>query len=227
MGLKMIFFDLDGILVDSEKVFNKCWIEAANQWGYELKFNQSLLLRSLDSKMAKKLVGQWFQDDMAYDKIRETRKVLMDRYISSNPISSKPNVRELLTIINSYGIKYCIVTSSSKARCQYFLKMGEIAEHFDIIISAENVKRGKPYPDIYIYACDAVGLEPGECLAVEDAPNGIVSAKIAGLWTVMIPDLSLSDDTIKQYIDFEYNSLKNVDIERILLEIERQQQSGG
>ncbi len=65
-------------------------------------------------------------------------------------------------------------------------------------MSAEDVKRGKPYPDIYEYACRKLGLRPEECIAYEDSPNGIISAHDAGINAIMIPDMSQPDEELRQ-----------------------------
>ena len=72
--------------------------------------------------------------------------------------------------------------------------------YFSHIISATQVKEGKPSPDIYLYACEQLGLTPGECLAVEDAPNGIMAAYRAGLSVVMVPDQTQPDEELEQYL---------------------------
>ena len=79
-------------------------------------------------------------------------------------------------------------------RTEEYLKKVQIFDKFDQIICASMVKNGKPMPDIYLYACKAIGEEPGDCIAVEDSPNGVASASKAGCKTIMVPDLTEPDE---------------------------------
>lgn len=214
-GIKYFLFDVDGVIVDSEKIFNKCWIEGAKAEGYDLSFEQALQLRSLNSKMASSLFEQWFSDSEAYPKVRYARKKIMNEKLSHETLSLKPGVIEILSYLDSKGINYALVTSSPVSRCQEYMQSVGLGGRFKTIISGEMVENGKPYPDIYLLACKELGVDPLECIAVEDSPNGIKSAHGAGCRTLMVPDLSDLDDSISEFVDFKINSLSQ--FEKILL----------
>ena len=90
-----------------------------------------------------------------------------------------------------------------------------IGQYFDSFVSVKEVQRGKPFPDVYLFACRKLGLEPGECLAIEDSPNGVRSAYGAGVKVVMVPDLTgptdelrrmcLVADRIEEIMEYLYN----------------------
>ena len=211
MKYKAIFLDVDGVLVDSEKLFNICWRKAAEKEGYKMTFEQALELRSLDSQLAKELFKSWYGDDRAYPAIRDVRKRLMSELILREPITVKNGVKDLLNELKTRNIKAVIVTSSPISRItKYIESIGIDIKMLDEIITTENVKRGKPFPDVYQYACKTLGYKPTECIAVEDSPNGVKSANSAGCFTIMIPDLSPYTKELSPIVDMKASTLEDV-----------------
>lgn len=209
-NIKYFLFDVDGLLVDSERIFNRCWREGANSVGYNLTYEQALQLRSCDSKLAHKLFVEWFEDEEAYSKVRAARKALMKDVKKYGTPTLKRGINEILSKLDEKNIRYAIVSSSPVNRCRKYLKELGISDKFDTIISAEMVEKGKPYPEIYQFACRQLGVLPSECISVEDSPNGLKSAHDAGCKTIMIPDLSPYDNTLSQIVDFYYNALDEI-----------------
>lgn len=208
MKYKAIFLDVDGVLVDSEKVFNACWRQAASVEGYEMTYDQALELRSLDSTMAKKLFRSWYSNDEAYPAIRQRRKIIMAERNKTEKLEGKPDAIEFLEALKELPIKVIIVTSSPVGRItEYLGSVGIDIDLFDKVITTEQVKRGKPFPDVYQYACQTIGFKPNECIAVEDSPNGVRSAHKAGCYTVMVPDLSPFTDELKPFVDVKCDYL--------------------
>jgi len=205
--IKAFLFDVDGLLIDSEAVFNKCWCDAARSYGYSLTREQALDLRSLDAVLAKKLFAKWFGADEVYALIRSQRKKIMTEWLMTNSIKSKPYASFVLNELQKKGFTVAVVTSSPKSRCTEYLKNAGIDNFRGEIITTEQVERGKPYPDVYRFACKKLGLNPSCCVAVEDSPNGLRSAHDAGLKTIMIPDLSPYSDDLKLYVDIRLQSL--------------------
>lgn len=211
MQYKAIFLDVDGVLVDSEKIFNLCWRKAAEQEGYLMSYEQALELRSLDSKLAEKLFVEWYGDQKAYSKIRATRKVIMSEVTKQEPILAKRGVLVFLSLVRNMPIKVIVVTSSPVNRItDYLTSVGIDVTLFDSIITTEQVERGKPFPDVYQLACNTIGYNPRECIAVEDSPNGLQSAHSAGCYTIMIPDLSPYSAKLEPYVDCVVESLDKI-----------------
>lgn len=208
--IKYFLFDVDGILVDSERIFNKCWREGAKSLGYDLTFEQALQLRSCDTKLAHKLFVEWFNDEKVYQQVRSVRKALMDEVMKQEKLSIKSGIYEVLNKLEERGIHYAIVSSSPVSRCRKYLDELGISDEFETIISAEMVERGKPYPDIYVFACQQLGITPAECVSVEDSPNGLMSAHTAGCTTIMIPDLSPYNEELADYVDYHFESLDDI-----------------
>ena len=218
MKFKAVFLDVDGVLVDSEKVFNICWRKAAEEEGYEMSFEQALELRSLDSSLAKVFFRTWYGNDEAYPAIRQRRKTIMADWNNTEKLEQKPGVSAFLQEIKKLPIKVAIVTSSPVSRItEYLSNVGVDINLFDEIITTENVKRGKPFSDVYKFACESIGLSPQECIAVEDSPNGVKSAHAAGCYTIMIPDLSPLTCELQEYVNRCYKTIADIKISDLQL----------
>ncbi len=196
MKVKAILFDLDGVLLDTEKIYHKYWKQAAAEFGYDLADEIFLRLRSCDSSIARRIVDTAAGVDGAYDRIRERRKELMKDSAQKDGFELKDGVIEFLSAIRDLPVRKAIVTASSLEKKRAVLADLGIADYFDEIISVKEVPRGKPFPDVYLFACEKLGLRPEECLAIEDSPNGIRSAYRAGTRVVMVPDLTGPDEEL-------------------------------
>lgn len=218
MRIRALFFDVDGLLLDTEKVYGYFWRKAGREVGYTLDEELVLELRSCDPSIARSLIDGKC-DKGAYDRIRAKRKELMGNYFLLHDPEIKSGVIEFLNELESsysYIDRIVVTQSPQKDKAELLEKIG-ILDKFSNIISANDVKRGKPYPDIYQYASETIGYVPQECLAFEDSPNGVISAYKANVNVVMIPELSLPSETIKTMcIDVFENILESLPLIREL-----------
>lgn len=186
--IKAFIFDLDGTLIDTEKIYRQIWPKAVAKMGYEMTDEMYLSLRSLGRPYAPQKFLEWFGKDFDYDEARKIRKGYFDRYTQEHGIQLKKGAIELLCFLHEKGIVTAIATATDPVRAAEYMKKTGLDGHFDQIISATMVEEGKPSPKVYAYACEQLGYQPKECVAVEDAPNGILSAYRAGLHVIMVPD---------------------------------------
>ena len=194
--MKAVLFDLDGTILDSEKIYLIFWMESARQLGFSLSREEALKVRSCDPSISRGIIEQATGVPGSYDQIRALRKQLMTAYWKDHVPELKPGVVEFLDRIHKLPLQKAIVTTADPAEKLPMLRRYGIADYFDRIVTVKDVKRGKPYPDIYIFACEQLGLDPGECVAIEDAPNGVKSAYDAGVHVIMVPDLSKPDEEL-------------------------------
>ena len=198
--IKAVLFDLDGTLLDTEKYFRICWPKAFEHFGYKMSDQDALSLRSLGRPFAPEILKKMSGDpDFDYEAVRSYRSKLMEETIAKNGLQLKSGAIEILNFLKEKGIVRAVATASPKDRSERYLAKAGILEYFDRVISATMVKNGKPAPDIYQYACQELGFAAEDCLAVEDSPNGVLSASRAGCKTVYIPDqTSLTQELAKQ-----------------------------
>ena len=192
--IKGVIFDMDGLMIDTEKLLTRFWCEAAQFYGWNMTKEHVLGIRSLAAKYAEPHLKGIFGDDFNYFDVRTKRIELMNAYIAENGIEKKKGLDELLDYLDEVGLKKAVATATDRKRTKMYLTSIGVYDRFDKIVCGDMIKNGKPAPDIYITAAGELELPCGECMALEDSPNGIRSAFTAGCVPVMIPDLSQPDD---------------------------------
>lgn len=217
--IKAVIFDMDGLLLDTEKLLVRFWVQAANEFGFPMKREHALSLRSLHRSFAVPYLKELFGENFDYKTVRTRRMELMNEYLSDHPLELKDGAAELLSYLNMNGIPAAVCTATDPERAKDYLSRVGIFERFDKIISAAMVERGKPAPDVYLHAVRQLGLLPEECMALEDSPNGIKSALSAGCVAVLVPDNGLVDFDVKDLVYRVVPSLAN--IPEILEEIKK------
>lgn len=208
--IRAVIFDLDGTLIDTEKYYRIFWPKALAAFGYHMTDEQALQLRSLGRPFAPALLKEWFGEELDYYAVRQKRKDMMEEYLDREGVQRKPGALELVRRLKEMGIVTAIATASDLERTEKYLRLTGLEGYFDRLISATQVKEGKPAPDIYTYACEQLNLAPAECLAVEDSPNGVLSAYRAGCRTVMVPDQTEPDEELKKYLYARVDSLTDI-----------------
>lgn len=197
-NVKAVVFDLDGTLLDTEKYYCEGWPAAAAHFGLTLDREKTLMMRSLGQPFAKQQFAEWFGEDNPFDEVRAYRRVLVDKIFEERGIELKPGALELLQWLKAHGILTAIATANQVERTERLLRRIGLIEYFDRVIGADLVERGKPAPDTYRYACEVLALPPEQVIAVEDAPNGVLSAHAAGCRVIMVPDQSEPDELLKE-----------------------------
>lgn len=198
MKIKGVIFDMDGVLLNSEVLYQRFWLESLHYYGYPAEKEHILALRSLTGKNAELKLKSFFGDSLDYEKVKNKRIVLMDEYVRKNGVEIKKGADEILPYLKGKGIKIALATSSPYERAEEHLGMAGLFKYFDQCVCGGMVKNSKPQPDIYLLASEKLKLKPCECIAVEDSPNGVKSAVNAGCKTVMIPDLTPCTEDLKK-----------------------------
>lgn len=205
--IKAVLFDMDGTLIDTEKYYRIFWPKALAQFGYHMTDEQVLFMRSLGRPFAPKQLKEWFGEDLDYYAVRDLRKQIMEEHLDKVGIELKPGAKQILEALKKRGILAAVATATDLERTEKYLNLVGLREYFDRLISATEVKEGKPSPDIYIYACEQLGLDPAECIAVEDSPNGVKSAYDAGCKVIMVPDQTEPDEELMKMLYARVDSL--------------------
>lgn len=196
--IQAVIFDMDGTLIDTEKYYRIFWPKALAEFGYHMTDEQALLMRSLGRPFAPKQLKEWFGESLDYYAVRDRRKEMMEECLDREGIRCKPGALELIKRLKAAGITTAIATATDLQRTAKYMKLTGLEGYFDRLISATQVAEGKPSPDIYLFACKELGLKPEECLAVEDSPNGVMSAYRAGCKVIMVPDQTKPDQELLQ-----------------------------
>ena len=208
--IRGILFDMDGLVVDTEKLYSRFWREACTFYSYEMTYEQSLQMRGLGGQAGENKLHSFFSPDADYLTLRNKRIELMDAFVDEHGVELKPGIFELLDFLDAKGIPAAITSSSPIPRIRKFLAPYGLDSRFAALCSGRDVPRGKPAPDIYLAGAKALNLPPESCLALEDAPAGIESACRAGCLPVMIPDLDPPGEETKAMLYAKADALTDV-----------------
>lgn len=198
--IKGLLFDMDGLLLDTEKYYFRYWIESAAEFGFSMKPRHALAIRSLAARYAERYLKKELGEDFDYHAVRARRRILIHEAMERDGINLKPGVVELLTYCSEEGILTAVATATPTENAKLHLKKVGLFDMFSEVVGGDSIEYGKPSPDIYKKAAAALELEPEYCLALEDSPNGIIAAFTAGCKPVMIPDLTEPDEMLKPLI---------------------------
>jgi HAD superfamily hydrolase (TIGR01509 family) len=208
--LAAVVADMDGTLLDTEFVAKTTWRQAAKLLGFDLTeevFNRLLGTNRADTNaILGQVFGPRFEPEGFYvECVRQTTL-----YIETEGMPVKPGARELLDWCVARGLPRAVATSANLQDAEAHLRHGKLRDYFDILISGDNVTKGKPDPEIFLKAAAALKVAPQRCLALEDSANGVRSARAAGMVTFMVPDLVPPSDEIRQLADQVFPSLLDV-----------------
>lgn len=208
--IRGVLFDMDGLVVDTEKLYSRFWREACGFYGYRMSYEQSLKMRGLGGQAGENMLHSFFGEEADYLQLRSKRIELMGAFVDEHGVELKPGILELMDFLEEKGIPAAITSSSPVSRIRKFLAPYGLDTRFRALCSGRDVPRGKPAPDIYLAGAAALGLPAGSCLALEDAPAGVEAAFRAGCLTVMVPDLDPPGEKVKAMLYGQADCLSDI-----------------
>ena len=202
MKIKGVIFDMDGLMLDTEKLLLKFWIKSANEFGFDMKKEHVLGIRSLAAKYAIPKLQGIFGENFDYYAVRKRRIELMNKYIEENGVEKKPGLDKLLEYLKKHGYKIAVATATDKLRAENYLRSVAVLGYFDIMVCGPMVKNGKPAPDIYLKASELLNLDPSECLMVGNDVEEDLAIRSLGVPVFLITDTMENKKNLP--IDSEY-----------------------
>ena len=189
--MEAVLFDLDGLLADTEIISLKVYQELLEDFG--IPFTEETYSREYSGHREEENVQRFLDTydlpwnfDQTLDKVYE-----LEARILAKGVNLKKGSKNLLAFLQREGILIALATSSVESRARMILDSNGILSLFDHLVFAKDVKRSKPYPDIFLKACSDLNVLPENCLVLEDSEAGIEAAYRAGIPVICIPDLKM------------------------------------
>lgn len=197
--IRAVLFDMDGTLIDSERIYRPAWIKALEDFGASIDteyFFKRVAGMNITTMQA--FCEAEYGKDFPFVEIRQRRREYVLEQIEREGIPCKPGVPAILSELMRRGIRIAVASSSGGEWVRFCLaRAGIDASLFECIMSGECVEKSKPDPEIFLKTAAAMGFSPEECVVAEDSANGVLAGYAAGMKTVMIPDLQPCTEALR------------------------------
>ena len=205
--VQAVIFDVDGTLLDTERIYMKAWKEAAAEMGYVMPDRVLQMTRAVNAKDAARIFEEEIGNGFSYTATRPIRVRIAEEIIHRESPILKPGVLELLDFLKEKGIRLAVASSTNTQTTKEHLASSGILEPFEVVVGGDQIVNGKPHPDIFLRAAELLGAAPEMCVVVEDSPAGIKAGHAAGMKTVLVPDQAAITDEIVAMCDKVLKSL--------------------
>lgn len=185
--IKLVIFDMDGLMIDSEPFHQKAFDRVFKEFGKELteEENNRYYVGISDIDAAEDMINRFSLPISAQELVDKKQAAYRD--LVSTQIIPQEGLMDLLITLQENGFKKVIASSSMLEEIKLIINSLKINEYIDDYFSAQQVKNGKPAPDLFLFAAEKMDTPTDECLVLEDAPSGINAAKAAGMKSIAIP----------------------------------------
>src|SRR5476649_627224 len=189
-----VVFDMDGLLFDTERLHARAALAAAKEVGCPLEMD--VFLKLLGTTEARRILSEHYGESYPFDALRVAWGRHMNGLLATD-LALKPGALALLDLLDELALPRAIATSSSHATVTHHLSSHDLGDRFHHVVAHGDYLAGKPAPDPFLKAAERLGVDPRDCLALEDSLNGVRSASAAGMMVVMVPDLIQPTDEIR------------------------------
>lgn len=190
-----VIFDMDGLLIDSERLSIRCWSEAASELGFNIDHALWLRMVGLGERDSARLLGEHLDHAQVAQLVARCHQRYEARMLIEMPL--RPGVTELLELLCNHQVPRAVATSTRQPRATQKLQAAGLLPYFQQVLSSSDVGQPKPAPDIYLLAARRLGVAPAQCLVLEDSPTGVRAALAAGMTVIQVPDLVAPDDDVR------------------------------
>ena len=205
-----VVFDMDGVIFDSERAVLECWLELADKYAIPDIMEPYLACTGTTMARTREIMMETYGPDFPYDEYAAEASAMFHERYDGGRLPMKRGVREILEYLKSHGKRIALASSTRRETVVNQLRDAKILEYFDEVVTGDMVERSKPEPDIFLLACEKVGVAPTRAFAIEDSYNGIRAAHSGKLRPIMVPDLRPADAEMKELAEAVLEDLEAV-----------------
>lgn len=205
--IKAIIFDMDGLMIDSERVTFECYQEILK--GMNLTMDEEFY-KTLLGKPLKGIYQRFYDvygNDFPIEDVIKDVHALMAKRFETEGVPIKTGLKSLLEYLKEKNYKTIVATSSNRDRVDTILSQAQITDYFDDSICGDEVTKGKPNPEVFLKSCQKLGVNVDEAIVLEDSEAGIQASYDAGIKVICIPDMKYPE---KQYEEKTFKILKDL-----------------
>ncbi|MBQ3418387.1 MAG: HAD family phosphatase [Ruminococcus sp.] len=196
-----VIFDMDGVLFDSESVYIEGYVKYASD--YPDIRETSLSCVGANGRRTREIFMEKYGESFPFDEYYRKVKA----YVQSHPIPLKQGAVEILKFLSEKNIPLALASSTSTPSVMKMLDEAQLLPYFDKVICGDTVSHSKPHPEIFLKAAEELGYAPENCYVIEDSYNGIRAAYNAGMIPVMVPDILMPDEEIREKLSYLFPDL--------------------
>lgn len=188
-SLRAVIFDMDGLMLDTEIIYHRAWQQAAADLGYGLEDELLLQMVGIKTAECEEMVLAACGRDFPLARFRPLWREHWHTLVDRHGIEHKPGLLGLLDTLEALQVPKAVATSSTRVEADFCLARTGIAQRFVAVTAGDEVREGKPAPEIFLLAARKLAVPPEACLVLEDSAAGVLGATAAGMRTLMVPDL--------------------------------------
>lgn len=186
---RAVVLDMDGLMLDTERIAVECWIESARVSGWEISRETCLAMVGLDHRASRQKLLDAADRSFPLDEVSKRGRVLYLERLRGEGVLLKPGIVELLDWLDAHDVPKAVATSTMFELAHEKLELAGLLGRFETIVCGDQVPKAKPAPDVYLAATAKLGFDPRACIALEDSDTGLRAAHGAGLACIVVPDM--------------------------------------
>ncbi|WP_099345913.1 HAD family hydrolase [Clostridium tertium] len=209
-NLKLVIFDMDGLIFDTERLSYESWKEAAKEFNIDFDLNLLYKLLGTNHESVRNTLHNELENKINVDNyIMERNNIYLSK-IMNGEVEKKKGIEELLKYLTDKNIKKAVATSSNREIAYKLLKDAGIYDYYDYILCGDEVKKSKPNPEVFLRVAEKLDIPANQCMVLEDSEAGTIAASRARMTPVIIPDLKNPSEDIEKLAFKKLNNLEEV-----------------
>lgn len=207
---RAVIFDMDGLMLDSERMAQDAWRRALADQGLTLSDGVYFQLVGREAADTKAILAHAFGPVLRVEEVYARKQRYLEEAMARDGIPTKPGLHALLDLLDGRGVRKAVASSTHRPLVVRKLALTRLLERFEAIVCGDDVPNGKPAPDVFLLAAERLGVRPQDCIVLEDSEVGIRAARAAGMTAILVPDLKPPSPEVAALAHRAFPSLEHV-----------------